>query len=242
MQPTSVEPRNPHRLRACVLWIAGAFVLLVTLFFAFRTSPIETQSVKVIEPPAEPRVRLANPAVFDSELFKRTIIENNLFRPLGWTPPRPKEPYRLIGTILPTDDRTPPKAILQSTAGNQTYIVTTGEQIDAETEVVSIEGKAVTLSTAGQQRTLRLATSHYLNPTRVSNRFVSQRPPTPQRPPPSVRPTPTRAPSASPSSEPSPPAEDRAFPLSEWQTRFGEVIRLGDARLKNPAKWGLRRR
>lgn len=40
------------------------------------------------------------PAVFDaSKAYYRTIIENNLFRPLGWTPPRPVEPYRLIGAL-----------------------------------------------------------------------------------------------------------------------------------------------
>lgn len=99
-------------LRACNLCIAGAFVLLVIVFAFKRLPPIETQSVKVIEPPAEPRVRLAYPPVFETETYYRTIIENNLFRPFGRTPPRPIEPYRLFGTLLPTDDRTPPKAII----------------------------------------------------------------------------------------------------------------------------------
>ena len=94
---------------------------------------------------------------FQNSDFYRTMIDNNLFRPLGWTPPRQKEPYRLMGTILPTDDRTPPTAILQTTAGNKTYIVSTGEQLDASTEVVEIKRKAVVLETEGQQRTLRLA-------------------------------------------------------------------------------------
>ena len=106
--------------------------------------------------PSPSRVARSRPAVFDAETFKRTIIDNNLFRPLGWTPPRPKEPYRLIGTILPRSAHTPPQAIIQTTAGNKTYIVTTGEKIDALTEVVSIESKAVTLSRNGQQRTLHL--------------------------------------------------------------------------------------
>ena len=102
--------RNHFNGRACGLLIAGAFVLLVTLFFAFRTPPpIETQSVEVIEVPLPRRVRLTSPPVFDSEAFYRTIIENNLFRPLGWTPPRPIEPYRLLGTILPRDGNTPPR-------------------------------------------------------------------------------------------------------------------------------------
>lgn len=134
----------------------GVARLLATLIDPSRLSPLPRSVVGVSEAPARPR-RVRDPrVVFDAEAFKRTIIENNLFRPLGWTPPRPKEPYRLIGTLLPTDDRTPPKAILQSTATNTTLIVSTGEQIDDATEVVSIERKAVRLETEGQQRTLRL--------------------------------------------------------------------------------------
>ncbi|MYB94377.1 hypothetical protein F4054_19825 [Candidatus Poribacteria bacterium] len=62
----------------------------------------------------------------------------------------------MIGTKLSRDGNTPPQAILQSTAGQQTYIVSIGENLDAETEIVSIEGKQVVLSTNGQQRTLHL--------------------------------------------------------------------------------------
>ncbi len=109
--------RQTHRTlfnkRAGGLLIAGAFLLLVTLFFAFLTPPIETQSVKGIAPPAERRVYRTPQSVFDSEAFYQTIISNNLFRPLGWAPPRPTEPYRLIGTILPIDAKTPPKATIQ---------------------------------------------------------------------------------------------------------------------------------
>ena len=155
--------RSPLLPFAVVLFFAlasgfGVARLLATLIDPLRLSPLPRSVVGVSEAPASAsRVRSAR--VFDIEAFKRTIIENNLFRPLGWTPPRPKEPYRLLGTLLPRDDRTPPTAILQTTAGNQTYIVTTGDQIDASTEVVSIEGKQVRLLTEGQQRTLRLRSS-----------------------------------------------------------------------------------
>ncbi len=88
--------------------------------------------------------------------FYRTIIDNDLFRPLGWAPSRPSEPYRLLGTILPTDKNVPPQAILQSTATNKTHIVTTGDKLDADTEVVEIQAKQILLETAGQQKTLRL--------------------------------------------------------------------------------------
>ena len=69
----------------------------------------------------------------------------------------------------------PPKAILQTTAGNTTYIVMPGNKIDVSTEVVSIEGKAVTLETEGQRRTLRLTETHYLNPARVCPRDLPLR-------------------------------------------------------------------
>ena len=131
--------------------------MLATLLFSPRLSSLPVSVVGVSEAPARPRrVRQTTPIVFDAEAFKRTIIDNNLFRPLGWRPPRPIEPYRLIGTILPRDANTPPKAILQTTTGNTTHIVSLGEQIDASTEVVSIESKQVVLSADGQQRTLKL--------------------------------------------------------------------------------------
>ena len=79
-------------------------------------------SVKVVPVDA---VRRGVPlsVAFDADAFYRTIIDNNLFYPLGWTPPRPTEPYRLIGTKLAIDANTLPQVIIQSTAGEKTYIV-----------------------------------------------------------------------------------------------------------------------
>lgn len=79
------------------------------------------------------------------------IIDNNLFRPLGWTPPLPREPYRA-----------PPKAIIESSAGNQTHIVSLGDKLDAETEIVEIQPKQVTLLSNGQQRLLFLNTARWI--------------------------------------------------------------------------------
>ncbi|MYG09219.1 hypothetical protein F4167_21920 [Candidatus Poribacteria bacterium] len=99
---------------------------------------------------------------FQDTDFYRTIIDNNLFHPLGWTPPRPQEPYRLLGTIIPTDAKTPPKAIIQDSAGNQTYIVTIGDTLDTDTHVTDIQTKHITLKKNGQQRQLTLKSS-FLN-------------------------------------------------------------------------------
>ena len=148
----------PFLRRAGYLLIAGAS-LLIGIFFIYRSlgaSAERVVEVKVVPVEASSRARALPPVAFDSFAYYRTIIDNNIFRPLGWTPPRPQEPYRLLGTILPRDANTPPQAILQSTAGQKTYIVSTGEKLDASTEVVSIEGKQVTLSTNGEQHTLYL--------------------------------------------------------------------------------------
>ena len=99
---------------------------------------------------------------FQTSKFYRTIIDNNLFRPLGWRPPRPREPYRLIGTIIPTDGKIGAQAILQTTRGNTTYTVTTGDTLDAGTTVIDIQAKQVTLEKAGKQRTLKLNTAPWL--------------------------------------------------------------------------------
>lgn len=96
---------------------------------------------------------------FQNSDFYRTIIDNNLFRPLGWTPPRPKEPYHLLGTIIPRDAESPSKAIIQNIVGNQTYIVTIGDALDTDTHVTDIQTKHVTLKKNGQQRQLTLKSS-----------------------------------------------------------------------------------
>ena len=152
--------RTLFNRRAGGLWIAGALVLLAIVFVVrvLSPSPPPPEPVKVQTAETQPRrVQRTAPPVFGaSEAYYSTIIENNLFRPLGWTPPRPIEPYRLIGTKLSRDGNTPPQAILQSTAGDKIYIVSIGETLDASTEVVSIESKQVVLSTNGEQRTLHL--------------------------------------------------------------------------------------
>ena len=132
-------------LRARYFCIAGAFIFLLWVFFVFRSSGVRTETVltvKVVPVEATSSRGLSPPVLgFDSVAYYRTIIDNNLFRPLGWRPPRPIEPYRLIDTKLATDANTPPQAIIQSTAGEKTYIVTTGETLDASTEVVAIQHK-----------------------------------------------------------------------------------------------------
>ena len=177
--------RHFFNRRAGYLLISGAFVLLIGVFFFLRSSEPRTEVVIVKVVPVETSRRdIPAPVIaFDSESYYRRILAYNLFRPLGWRPPVPREPYHLIGTILPRSENTPPKVILQTTTANPTtYIVSLGESLDADTEVVEIQAKQVVFSTSGQKRTLRLDTSLYLNASHA-NRAPSRQTPAlaPQR-------------------------------------------------------------
>ncbi|MDE0016629.1 MAG: hypothetical protein OXU51_10605 [Candidatus Poribacteria bacterium] len=74
--------------------MAGAFVLLAIVFVVrFPASmPVglrDPEPVKERTAETKPRrVHQTPSAVFEvSETYYRTIIDNNLFRPIGWTPP-----------------------------------------------------------------------------------------------------------------------------------------------------------
>ena len=140
----------------CVLLCLFIYLCLIAIRLTPPTIQLQTQTPTPRSP--APRFSLTTPE-FDSEAYYRTIIDNNLFRPLGWTPSRPQEPYRLLGTIIPIDAKIPPKAIIQNTIGNQTYIVTIGDTLDTDTHVTDIQTKHVTLKKNGQQRQLTLKSS-----------------------------------------------------------------------------------
>ena len=192
----SEKQRTPFPKRACSVLIVVALVCVV-IFFALSVprQPQEPIAIKVNTLPDEKKATasLPRPArlrgrgtrtprpIFDSEAYYRPILEYNLFRPLGWKPARPQEPYRLIGTLIPTDSNTPPKALLLKTATGTTHIVPLGDPLDANTTVTAIESKQVILETSGQQRTLRLNTSLWLNASSTNRSLLREQPPAPMR-------------------------------------------------------------
>lgn len=123
--------------RAIYLFIFGAFLFLLSVFFLRRSSSEANLTVKVVPVASVSRrvdFRFAS-VDFDSASYYRPIIENNLFRPLGWTPPSPVEPYRLVGTIFPRDSGTPPQAIIEGSGAS--FIISVGDLLERSTEVVS---------------------------------------------------------------------------------------------------------
>ena len=135
--------RNLFLQRACKVFIAGAFLLLLSVIFVLRPlrPPEVTRIVKVVPIDAVRGVDIP-PIDFDAESYYRPILAYNLFRPLGWTPPRPIEPYRVLGTRMSRDAETPAQAILERTGSKQPLIVSVGDVLDAETEVVSIASRS----------------------------------------------------------------------------------------------------
>lgn len=90
--------------------------------------------------------------------YYRVIIENNLFRPLGWQRPDRNPEYALIATWIGTRG-TVAKALVTERRSNQLYYVARGEKVgDATVEKIKanqvslkVSNDIVTLKTEGMQ-------------------------------------------------------------------------------------------
>jgi len=95
--------------------------------------------------------------------FFRVIIDNNIFRPLGWRASPPPFPYRLLATLTHAGGKKTPAAIIEETsAPHKKHFVTIGDTL-GETTISHIQKKQVTLETAGKKITLTLSLQ-FLNP------------------------------------------------------------------------------
>ena len=90
----------------------------------------------------------------ENAAFYRTIIDHNIFRPLGWTPPNNEPSYSLIGTKAVGSNNVISQATLLERRSNRYHFVTIGTQIGDMT-VKDIQPKKVTLDKAGETVTLR---------------------------------------------------------------------------------------
>lgn len=105
--------------------------------------------------------------------FYRTIIENNIFRPLGWMPPKPAPVYRLLGTVISTDG-TSLQAILQEIASERLHFLRVGDSVGDAT-VTEILLKEVKLDKAGRGLSLKMGRLQFLSPTRTQGFAASSR-------------------------------------------------------------------
>ncbi len=92
------------------------------------------------------------PVAHDPSDYYQIIVDNNIFRPLGWKPPNEEPEYTLIGTSFdPTGDSS--EAFVLENRSNQFHIVTVGEKI-GDAIVKEIAEKKVSLYKDGELITL----------------------------------------------------------------------------------------
>ena len=85
--------------------------------------------------------------------YYQVIITNNLFRPLGWTKPKPKPTFELIATVIKQNGKH--KALIRNTRNRNLYYVAVGE-LAGEAIVEKIEAHRVTLNRNGESKVYRL--------------------------------------------------------------------------------------
>lgn len=92
------------------------------------------------------------PVAHDPPDYYQIIVDNNIFRPLGWKPPNEEPEYTLIGTSYdPTEDSS--EAFVLENRSNQFHIVRVGEKI-GDAIVKEITEKKVSLYKDGELITL----------------------------------------------------------------------------------------
>ena len=100
----------------------------------------------------------------ENAAFYKVIIDNNLFRPLGWTPPNNEPAYSLIGTAVGTDGAVSQATLLEERS-NRYHFVTIGTKLGDMT-VKDIQAKQVILDTAGKPVTLKTGGLQFLTTSR----------------------------------------------------------------------------
>ena len=100
----------------------------------------------------------------ENAAFYKVIIDNNLFRPLGWTPPNNEPAYSLIGTAVGTDGAVSQATLLEKRS-NRYHFVTIGTKL-GDITVKDIQAKQVTLENAGKPITLKAGELQFLTTAR----------------------------------------------------------------------------
>lgn len=96
--------------------------------------------------------------------FYKVIIDNNLFRPLGWTPPNNEPAYSLVGTAVHPDGVIAQATLLERRS-NRYHFVTIGEKL-GDITVKDIQAKQVILEKDGKPITLKTEAIQFLTTKR----------------------------------------------------------------------------
>lgn len=103
--------------------------------------------------------------------FYQTIVDNNIFRPLGWKPPNKEPEYSWIGTTV-KEDAAMSQALIRERRSDRLYIAKIGENV-GDAVVKEIKEKEIILDKDGETITLRGGKMEYLK-SGGSNRSSSR--------------------------------------------------------------------
>lgn len=92
--------------------------------------------------------------------FYRAIIDNNIFRPLGWRPPTKEPEYTFIGTFIDSNGANTKASVLERRS-NQFYTAKVGDKV-GEAVVKEIKRKEIILDKNGETITLRRGNMQFL--------------------------------------------------------------------------------
>ena len=95
------------------------------------------------------------------EEYYKVIVDNNLFRPLGWRPPNNKPRYTLIATWISSNGVTA-KALILEQRSNKTYYVSIGEKV-GEATVEGIKSNQVSLDLSGDIKMIKSESMQFLS-------------------------------------------------------------------------------
>ena len=102
----------------------------------------------------------------ENAAFYRTIIDYNLFRPLGWTPPKDEPSYKLESTAVDKNGIISQATLLERRS-NRYHFVTIGTKL-GDVTVKDIQDGKVTLDKAGEAITLKTEGLQFLTTKRGS--------------------------------------------------------------------------
>lgn len=125
-----------------------------------NSPPVHAQEEKQVQE----KKRMGRKAAAERESggdFYRVIVENNLFRPLGWRKPNRDPEYALIATWIGTQAPVA-KALVMERKSNQLYYVGRGEKVGDAT-VQNIAANQVSLKASDDIVTLKAEAMQFLN-------------------------------------------------------------------------------
>lgn len=98
----------------------------------------------------------------NSSGFYRVIVDNNIFRPLGWRPPKKEPEYAYIGTKVDSTNGAKAEAYVHERRSNQFYIVTVGDKV-GDAVVKEIKDKHIILDKSGEEIALREGNQYWIS-------------------------------------------------------------------------------